>query len=174
MGWTGTHINEYELKHNKKEVVRKEVINDSIFEVLKDSFVGSTYYAAVRNKENNVVFAIVMLTSIDNSDYFNFNYKLMDETEGPYQFSCPKSILKLLTPTEHEIANEWRISCFNYHKNKSFLEKCPCGTKIKVLDDQYVKCPPAYQFKKDWWQNAKTGYYIKKKDILFLGYETLS
>ena len=37
----------------------------------------------------------------------------------PYHYECPKSILKLLTPTDNELANEWREKCYEYHKQKA-------------------------------------------------------
>jgi len=42
---------------------------------------------------------------------YNFGYKDMDETMGPYSYDCPRSILDKLTPTDHEYALKWRREC---------------------------------------------------------------
>ena len=58
------------------------------------------------------VIAVVVLTSVRNGRYFG--YKDMDESELPFYYNCPESILKLLTPTENANANEWRKRCREY------------------------------------------------------------
>lgn len=52
---------------------------------------------------------MVMLTSTRNGT--EFAYKDMDETCGPCAYDCPESILKLLSPTDSQWANEWREKC---------------------------------------------------------------
>jgi hypothetical protein len=130
-----------------------EDLNRGHFDVLKSSMVGSTYYAAVKplkkyngNDDNGEhiyidipedeqrVFAVVFLTSTNMKDYFNFAYKDMDESCGPYQCDCPRSILDLLTPTENEYAKEWRKQCYENLKkrnNPNSLSRLPVGSKIK-------------------------------------------
>src|SRR3546814_12246736 len=41
----------------------------------------------------------------------HFGYKDMDEYVGPYEDSCPRHILDLLTPTDREHALDWRARC---------------------------------------------------------------
>lgn len=107
--------------------------------VLKSSMVGSTYYAAVQIKtpEKTEVIGCVTLTSVDGCD---IGMKIMEETCGPYQVECPKSILKLLTPTDSEWANEWRKKCWAYHeekerkkKDKYSLKNLALGTRIDFV-----------------------------------------
>ena len=124
---------EMDSKYNWEDENRK-------VEVLKSSMVGSTYYAAVKsfNKTNGFecVAAVVCLTSTNNKDYYNFAYKDMDETYGPYQCDCPKGILDLLSPTENEYALGWRKQCYENlaaKKNPNSFSKLPVGTVIKVV-----------------------------------------
>jgi hypothetical protein len=144
MGWLGYRAScykngkvdrkaEMDAKYNWEDESRK-------VEVLKSSMVGSTYYAAVKsfNKTNGYecVTAVVCLTSTNNKDYYNFAYKDMDETCGPYKYDCPKGILDLLTPTENEYANEWRKACYKNlakKKNPNALCNLPEGSVIKVV-----------------------------------------
>ena len=153
MGWT-----EYHASHYKNGKVDRKAEMDALYnwedenrkvEVLKSSVVGSTYYAAVKsfNKTNGYehVAAAVCLTSTKNKDYFNFAYKDMDETCGPYECKCPKGILELLSPTENQNALEWRKACYDNlaaKKNPNGFNKLPVGTVIKVtmpFDSKYFK-----------------------------------
>lgn len=158
MGWTSCHA--YENYRNGKPYIDRKVECDRIFndnmvtytkpcqiigkfEVLKSSMVGSTYYAAVKRTkfateiepEESIVFAAICLTSTDMKSYYNFSYKDMDETCGPYECKCPVGILKLLTPTDNEYANEWRQACWNYHNKKKKLpndiSNLRVGSKVK-------------------------------------------
>lgn len=142
MGWL-----EYRADHYKNGKVDRKAEMDSKYnwedesrkvEVLKSSMVGSTYYAAVKsfNKTNGYecVTAAICLTSTNNKDYYNFAYKGMDESCGPYKYDCPKGILDLLTPTENEFAKEWRKACYENiaaKKNPNSLGRLPVGSKIK-------------------------------------------
>ena len=104
-------------RYDKNGKVDRKAECDSHFSdgytVLKSSMVGTVYYAAVRKESTGDVFAAVTLTSSDKD--FNFGYKGMDESCGPNECKCPLSILKLLTPTEYEWAQQWRQHCYNYH-----------------------------------------------------------
>lgn len=158
MGWTS-----YRATHYKNgKVDRKaecdayflEGLNRGHFDVLKSSMVGSTYYAAVKPLkqgcmdkggnnfyvdipvEEQRVFAVIFLTSTDMKDYFNFSYKDMCESMGPFRYDCPKGILDLLTPTDNECANEWRKMCHEHMQKKkdpNSLSNLPVGTVIKVM-----------------------------------------
>ena len=156
MGWTSHHATHYKNgKVDRKaecDACFVEGLNTGCYDVLKSAIVGSTYYAAVKPlkkyknietkeivdipKEEQRVFGVVFLTSVDNKDYFNFSYKDMDETCGPYKYDCPKSILDLLTPTESEYANEWRKKCYETlakKKDPNALSNLPEGSVIKVV-----------------------------------------
>lgn len=181
MGWTSYHADYYK---NGKVDVKKEM--DMMWtqeereynlppepkhypklEVLKSSMVGSTYYAAVKStntkEKTEEVFAVICLTSVNNKDYFNFSYKCMDETAGPYQDKCPKSILNLLTPTHDEYAFAWRMRCWEYHlkkKEKKTIATLPINSCIKFIDNndrvvELIKMHPNHQFKRPWWKVFK-------------------
>lgn len=154
MGWTSYHATHYKNgridRKAECDAYFLEGLNRGHFEVLKSSMIGSTYYAAVKvlkkyggenglyvdiPKEEQKVFAVVFLTSTDVKDYYNFSYKDMDESVGPYQRECPKGILDLLSPTESEWANEWRRDCYENLKakrNPNSLNKLPVGSVIKI------------------------------------------
>lgn len=164
MGWTSYHATHYKNgKIDRKaecDAYFLDGLNAGYYDVLKSSMVGSTYYAAVKplkkygsdGKEvvdipesEQEVIGVVFLTSTDSKDYYNFSYKDMSETMGPYQRECPKSILDLLTPTENTYANEWRKDCYANlakKKDKDSLNNLPVGSVIRVempFDTKYFK-----------------------------------
>ena len=168
MGWT-SYCAETKYKNGRRYIDRKaecdHIFNSDMvtwdddhkkigrYEVLKSAMVGSTYYAAIKQTkfatetepELTRVFGMVCLTSVDMKEYFNFSYKDMDETMGPYKYDCPKGILDLLDPIDSEYANEWRKQCYENHakkKNPSGFSKLPVGTIIKLampFDTTYFK-----------------------------------
>lgn len=158
MGWTSYHATHYKNgridRKTECDAYFMEGLNRGYYDVLKSSMVGSVYYAAVKplkrySKDdvgNNIivdipineqqVFGAIFLTSTDSKDYFNFSYKDMDETVGPYCYDCPKGILDLLTPTDSVWANNWRAKCrerLEKKKNPNALSKLPEGSVIKVV-----------------------------------------
>ena len=144
MGWTEYHATYYKNgKVDRKaelDVMYNWEDENRKVEVLKSSMVGSTYYAAIKslNKTNGYerICAAICLTSTNMKDYYNFAYKDMDETCGPYQYDCPKGILDLLSPTDNEYANAWRKACYDNiekKKNPNALGKLPVDTVIKVI-----------------------------------------
>lgn len=197
MGWTGQHATYY-----KKETVDRkaecdayfmEGLNAGHYNVLKSALVGSVYYAAVQTLKRNTgrkdengnfiiedipedereTWAAVFLTSVNSRDYFNFMYKDMSETMGPCEDKCPASILKLLSPTDSEWANEWRERCrkrIEGRKNPHTLSNLPIGAVIRFTNQkgesvELSKHPAAYQFKRPFWYNSDNNTYMPAKRI---------
>jgi hypothetical protein len=71
--------------------------------------IGGTFYGAVRQKESDEVWALVVLTT--GRPGARFGWKAMEERMGPFESECPAHILDLLSPTEHEQALRWRARC---------------------------------------------------------------
>jgi hypothetical protein len=194
MGWTSYHV-PMEYKNGRHVVDRKaecdKLMNSDMvtwdesnkvigkYEVLRSVTNGATYYAAVKKTkfatetepETSVVFAAIILTSVNTKDYFNFAYKDMDETCGPCECKCPKYILDLLSPTDNEYANNWRAACYaNNTHGKNALGKLPVGTVIKYKrhDGKEItvyKHRAAYQFKRPFWMLIDNSGYISAKYI---------
>lgn len=182
MGWTSYHAEFYKngTVDRKKEIdklwTQAECKKYPELNVLKSRMIGSTYYGAIEEKEKGIVknvFAVVVLTSINMKDYFNFSYKEMDESAGPYCYDCPKGILDLLTETDNEYAINWRNKCReNIQKKKEKLTKgtLPVGSiiKLKKYNGEYVilqKMSPMYQFRRAWWYCAESNTYYPLNHI---------
>ncbi|MGF7011983.1 hypothetical protein M2146_002537 [Lachnospiraceae bacterium PF1-22] len=154
MGWTGYHATHYKNGKIDRKAECESQFDSRSYKILASSMVGSVWYAAIQKivrkigeDENGPIFesipeseritwAAIFLTS---TDHFDFSYKDMDETVGPCECACPKKVLKLLSPTESEWANDWRERCLKYHEEKSdsnSLSKLPVGTKISAVVEQ--------------------------------------
>lgn len=129
MGWTYYTATEYKNgKIDRLAECRKEFgRNPEWATILKDTLVGSTYYAALKLTGKDEVFALICSTGVYKRD---FGYKDMDETVHPYRYDCPIGILKLLTPTKNELALEWRANCYKKIEKKKSLSK---ATKIQII-----------------------------------------
>jgi hypothetical protein len=90
-------------------------------EILETHAESGVLYMAVRNVETGSVFAAVVLFRWVPKMVYNFGYKDMDETVGPYESNCPDSILSRLTETSYPLAKEWRARCAaNNQKRQPF------------------------------------------------------
>jgi len=77
------------------------------------------YYAAVEQvvaaTDKREVWGAVSLVDYNPRDREGYicGYKDMSEPMGPCECDCPDAILDLLTPTDHQYAEEWRARCRN-------------------------------------------------------------
>lgn len=94
-------------------------------------------YAAIKILATGEVSAAIWQLSYSNRSYYNFSYKDMDESCGPYLYNCPERILEVLTPTTNEYALKWREECWEMinARKKVRLRK---GTIIKMHSSYYV------------------------------------
>lgn len=190
MGWTSYSAKYYKKgKVDRIAEVKSLFENDEKYTILKASAVGSTVYLAIEKVTDNekIVFGAVYLTSTNMKEYNNFSYKGMDETCGPNQIDCPESILKMLTPTENEYANEWRNDCWENirkkqekRKNPNSLKNLPIGSiiEMKYWEDNipFIRLKkidyPGY--KSPIWYSKETGYKYKPATIEGAGYKVVS
>lgn len=134
MGWTSYPATCWKKgKIDRKAECRKEF--GRYYNILKDSMVGSVYYAALQRKDdvNSVIFPLVALTSVQDWEFY---YKDMDGSEGPCYYDCPESILKLVT-SHSGSTDEWVEQCRQKRKNKRSLESllrkaAKEGSELKV------------------------------------------
>lgn len=132
MGWTFLHRgSESDLEFYRHE------LGDGVLAV---KTVDSVAYIAYK-MENGFVIGCIVLTERQN-DYYNFGYKDMDESMGPYECKCPQEIFDMLSPLEqlfpegHEWAARWRRDVKEYlAKQKSIDERKTNGVDVKILPD---------------------------------------
>lgn len=194
MGWTSYHATRFkEVKRGYKstmvvdvkremdeEIFRGWETSDGNCKLIKSAMYGSTYYGAIQKTNSDTkeseVFAVVVLTSVENNKFFNMSYKDMDETELPFYYDCPESILKLLTPTDNKNANIWREKCRKRNKDKKVLAKHEpiiLTVKISLLSGH----KPGDRVKLHWdgwgknWFYTDGVYRYSTKTILNHGFE---
>lgn len=116
---------------------RKELIDHLCtgngVETLKRKFVGNNMYA-VQRTQAGVTFACIYLLRggpKNHSDPFNWGYKDVDESMGPYQLDFPVGWLDLLPPTESEYAIEWRKKV---RERAALLARLKVGTTWERAD----------------------------------------
>lgn len=160
MGWISYHATYYKNgKVDRIAEIRSQFESGSRYKVLKASLVGSVVYMAVERQieDERIVFAAVVLTSTDSKDYYNFSYKGMDETCGPYHVDCPASILNLLTPTTSEYALHWREACWETIKSKREKRKNP---------DSLSNLPIGTLIEMKYWKEEKPLIRLVKKNVI--------
>lgn len=140
MGWTTTYKPKGEPILDffiRQGVLTWSDDNPNTYRVLDSALVNMrTFYAAVEqiNKETGkrIVWASVILVRHYPKDpHYNFGWKDMDESCGPYETNCPERILKLLTPTDNEYALGWRAACWANVEKRKARKNLPPGTVLK-------------------------------------------
>lgn len=82
--------------------------------------------------EREVVALVVLIRNYPNAqDGYDLGYKEMDESCGPCERECPKTILEMLTPTTHEYAIGWRKDCWDRIKQRESKPKVRQGDWVK-------------------------------------------
>ena len=109
MGWDVTQVS--------SRFTTKQFINwylkstyDGIYEPVKifegkNEFGQKAFYVALKKLEDNSVFACVILTQRKNGQVFT---KVIGESAGPCYYEASASFIGLLSPTDNEIATQWR------------------------------------------------------------------
>lgn len=112
MGWTYSHKAKLETI---KQFFERHWNNENCQVLACKSYLHEAYLA-VKNLKTNEVFAVVCLIHHKRGtkyapEHYNFGYKDIEECCGPFYYSCPNSILDLLTPPSNETAAKWREQC---------------------------------------------------------------
>lgn len=161
MGWTQGHKPENVREWvNKMYAVTNEV--DQITQRCLDAAMVNMkdIYVAIERKDKygitSVSADVIHIKFInereDGENYSQMLYKFVSENSGPVAYHCPERILKLLTPTESQWANEWREA------NYANLERRKQGANLKVGD--YVQFEEEIYFKN---QDPVTVFKIEQK-----------
>jgi hypothetical protein len=110
--------------------------DDGVLDMAAANNVIYTAYRTQANGHEGQVVALVFLTRWAPSDpQFNFGFKEMDETMGPFEARCPERILDLLTPTTNEQALKWRAACREYHAQR----RAQAGQRLKLRPGLVVR-----------------------------------
>lgn len=115
MGWT--FESNYEGYTPKQFWINKyipEIESYGKYTVIAQNAKGKDFYAAVKNKETNHVFGLVVLIERHGNE---IGYKEIYEESGPYYFNATKKVIEALSPTDSKYAIEWRRKCLSKFKS---------------------------------------------------------
>lgn len=148
MGWLFTHRDKVRGEKLADWFVAKGALRWSgcepwEYKVLDSATVRfNTFYAAIERKNTETgersVFAVIFLLRHVPKDEYNFGYKDMSEDMGPCETECPERILKLLTPTDSEWANQWRAACWARINARKARPKIVPGTVLRYGGKDYT------------------------------------
>lgn len=132
MGWTGMfNWSSYEKNW---EILNREFFGSAEhkYEALKWSGNGGHTWCLYKNKETNVIYAMVVLCSRDKSRH-EFAYKEIELSSGPYKYDMPASWLPLIKDTykDSEFAQDW------FKRREEYLAKKK-NSKFEIGD--VLKC----------------------------------
>ncbi len=109
----------------------KDMLKHDFPEALYTCHHGNTYYMAMKEPNGSGVYAMVVLTAMDDG---HPGYHEISEDMGPFHYHPTKKLLDMLTPTKNKEALEWRAAC------RAEL------AKPKLKDGIRVKFDPPLQF----------------------------
>lgn len=100
------------------------------YTMIASALKGFTYYAAIRDDESGDVVAAVTLVRYYRDG--TMGTKHMDDAMGPCERECPANILDLLTPTDHQYAQEWRAECRENLRKRAVISALKKGEVFKL------------------------------------------
>lgn len=107
MGW----ITYYRPKgESDRAHFERELLTNADCEIVECATVRNVFYAAVRTKTTDEVWALVVLMQRMRGEH-NFGYKDLAESMGPVESDAPAKVLDALTSTDNEYALQWRQRC---------------------------------------------------------------
>lgn len=117
MGSTFFHATHYKNGKVDRKAEFIELLNDLGIKG-NYSIRGNVAYCACTGVDKDTfteyTYCTVVVTYLNSKDYFNFGYKIFDESECPIYYDVPKSIFSKLTelPQKHKgYSDEWRSKC---------------------------------------------------------------
>lgn len=186
MGWTetnwtkGTKVKDwFKENYNHENDCVKQTVLDAALVARTEAF-AAIEQVNKETGERKVFMAVVIMKF--SGGYYNFMYKDMDETCGPNICRCPKRLMKLLTPTEHEYALNWRKRVDEYweQKDKSNKTRAKLNVGDTIVFNQTIKFNNGTSYKSlqvlslkpfrltDGSTNifgGKSTYYMKRKTL---------
>ncbi len=105
MGWTGGQL---QGPFTSRAAIEFDLGADFAARVIDSARYGTVIYAAVRSRDANDVFGLVLLAERRGGILYT---KPISEDMGPAEDRCPAHILDLLTAPSNDWARKWRERC---------------------------------------------------------------
>lgn len=181
MGWTSVCARYYSnnlvdrLKECHEVNTSMETEKYPGYKVVSETLRGTTYYALVEitnsKERRKYTVPVTMLTSVQkNSEFY---YKEITSYDFPPSFlsALPNTISNASYKEDCLICDLENKQAKERKEKKKLLSELAYGSEITfTLNEKLyhlVKCPPAYQFKKDWWMivDISGTHYFQKRSI---------
>lgn len=105
MGWTA---GELDGPFSARAAIAFDLGDEFAERVVDAALKGNVVYAAVRSRDGDDVFGLVLLTERTGGILYT---KPVSEDMGPAEVDCPPRILAQLTTPSNELARAWRGRC---------------------------------------------------------------
>lgn len=133
MGWTSYHKPPHQTVHQTllKELTWNHLPPEERPTIVAHTANSSTHAFAIKDP-NGLTTALIFLTRLNNKEHYNFSYKDMDESTGPYAVILSSKFLDLLSPTTNPYALQWRDRCRQVIAHKRFLASLKPGDTLTL------------------------------------------
>lgn len=159
MGWLFGH-------YTRKSLV-DHLLHGNGVKTIKHCFKGNNLWAVqegTKTDGTSVTFiALYLLRGSPKvtNDPYNWGYKDMGETSGPYYYNCPLSYLDMV-PDPGGYATEWRDKVREYHDKAN--QKLVEGQKVRLYGMEYTVGEPrqggTYFI---WMKGTSTKFHLPKR-----------
>lgn len=111
MGWTSGF-------YSRNEIL-DQFLNDSAIRPFRHCWVGNHLWMCYEGKDGK---KFIVLALVERRAKHNWAYKDMDETSGPYYWTCPIGYLTLVPDPKQGSSTRWREGVIAYHERKKNLK----------------------------------------------------
>ena len=92
----------------RKEALRAENIDPDTF---RGAWVGNHYWFVLPADKCDLRQPVICLALLERCGPGDWAIKIMDETSGPYYWTCPKTLLDLVPDPQSGYSTDWRSCC---------------------------------------------------------------
>jgi len=154
MGW-----NIYDGVKTAKEAIDKTIEKlASDVKVIDQKLVGQHNWLVLeKNQQRGIV--LMLLQKYKDG----WGVKLIDETEYPYYYDCPVSLLKNAGVPVGETANKWRKAVVDYHEARKLArqKKAELAPGKQILLGGYLYTLMSYNGRRGWLVQRADGLLFK-------------
>lgn len=174
MAWTTISIDRYPDLSNQtgQQKFLDEKLRKSNLTIVQSQIVHGAYYALVQvNGHQSIMTALIEHVADD------FNYRFVDETQGPVVYNCPVRMINRADEPLNATAQQWRQQCIERRNRRRLLTHAREAHQTIVVhwDDGDYQCE-YYDGNHAWLHTTKDGFYDRfhVEDIIDAGFDVVA